>query len=991
MTKSPFPRSLGSRILLQMALRVAIVIAAASALGYYFVYRSVEQSTLETLGKYVSERGERESQPFQNLQNNLGIIASAYLDEITKPVPANTGQEFNRLFMRNQDGAWRRRPEGHDISNQPGSFVSSLTPLTPDAKRRILATMHLTTAYGNAWHNQMATVFLASMDGLYSTYWPGFDWAKETKSTQNFAEFPWVINANKLNDPSRSCAWMPIWYDWVGKDWFTTCIQPVDVKGKFRHYAGGSISLDDILKRTSTSQIAGTYNVIFRSDGLLISHPLYVDKIKQSNGKYNLKDGSDPHLLALFQMATQADKGGVIELKQFNEYLGVARIKGPNWYFVTVFPRNLIAVTARKAAQTFLWLGIASLVLEMLILYLIIRRQITAPLRQFAVSASRIRDGDLGTRCDIVRMDELGDLATSFNDMADAVQANSKILEANNLALEGRVTERTRELDDQNVLLENMNVILRQKESALRESEQFLREAQSIAGLGSYVLDIATGRWSGTDSILHMFGMGEKHEKTFEQWIRLLHPDDCAIVADYFADMLLTRTQVFDKKYRIIRLDDKAVRWIHGLGNLEFDEEGQPLKMIGTIQDVTEQHEREAELMLSRDQLRVETAIAETALTEAEQANLAKTKFLAAASHDLRQPAHALGMLIATLHAVSQQAAIEPGRIAYIAERLQTALDGLGHLMNGLLDISRLDAEVIHPAKQTVALTQKLEALYYIFSELAAAKGLELRIMPCSLAVDADPFLLHRILCNLVANAVRYTEHGRILVGCRRRKGQVEIQILDTGIGIAQDQLGNIFTEFFQVNNVARTREKGLGLGLSIVQRSAELLDTKVFVSSIPGKGSGFSFSLPLATSEYKPVAELLQPHNPESMTLLVIDDDRDSLDAMQTLLTAWGHVAVPAASLNEAVAAAKRTSAIGFILADYRLSDNVTGIDAIRAVFACLGHAIPAAIITGDTAPERIREASKGGYAVLHKPLAAAQLRDLLDRTIVSPVQPGM
>lgn len=386
------------------------------------------------------------------------------------------------------------------------------------------------------------------------------------------------------------------------------------------------------------------------------------------------------------------------------------------------------------------------------------------------------------------------------------------------------------------------------------------------------------------------------------------------------------------------------------------------------------------ELTASNEQLHVKMEIAETAQREAVQANLAKTTFLAAASHDLRQPTHALGMLIATLHAVAQRPSVESSEIAYIAERLKTTLTGLGHLLTALLDISRLDAGVTQADRQAVSLKQKLETLHGIFSGLAATKSLELRIMPCSLVVNTDPVLLHRILCNLVANAVRYTEHGRILVGCRRRKNRVEIQVWDTGIGISQDQIGNIFTEFFQVANVERNREKGLGLGLSIVKRSAEILGTEVLVASVPGKGSRFSFSLPMADDGYRLSASMPLSQNIKALTILIIDDDRDVLEAARIFLSAWGHSTVTAASLEEAVVAAKRSPTIGFILTDYRLADGVTGADAIRAVFACLGQAIPAAIITGDTDPERLREARKSGYPVLHKPLDATQLQELLE-----------
>lgn len=435
--------SLGTRILMQMALRVAVVIVMSSAAGYYFVYRDVEQSMLETLGKYVHERGERESLPFLNIQNNLLTIANAYLEEISGPIPADTDRQFNRLFVRSPDGAWRRNPRGYDVRTQAGSYMSARTPLTLEDKRRSIAAYSLTTAYGRAWKDQMTDIYLASMDGIASTYWPGIDWYTDVSPTLDFSKLSWVINANQENNPSRSFSWTGIWYDDVVKDWFADCILPIDVDGKFRHYAGVGISLDDILNRTASSRIEGTYNIIFRPDGRLISHPAHIARIKQSNGEYSIKDSSDPHLRALFQFVTSEDKTGVNELEQFSEYLGVTRIHGPEWYFITVFPKKLISTPARKAAEAFLWLGVISLVIELLILFFIIRKQVITPIRQLSAKAARIRDGNLSTRCDVTRKDELGELAASFNDMAKAVQLSSEVLKQNNMTLENRVTERT--------------------------------------------------------------------------------------------------------------------------------------------------------------------------------------------------------------------------------------------------------------------------------------------------------------------------------------------------------------------------------------------------------------------------------------------------------------------------------------------------------------------------------------------------------------------
>lgn len=367
----------------------------------------------------------------------------------------------------------------------------------------------------------------------------------------------------------------------------------------------------------------------------------------------------------------------------------------------------------------------------------------------------------------------------------------------------------------------------------------------------------------------------------------------------------------------------------------------------------------------------------------AEAANRAKSQFLAAASHDLRQPTHALSLFIAALRSMARRPQVKGEDVGVVAARLQLALDGLGRLLNGLLDVSRLEAGVVEVNRAPVPLQERLHELQNAFAGPAQAKGLEFKVMPTRLWADTDPVILARVLSNLVANAVRYTERGRILVGCRRNAGSVEIQVLDTGIGIAEDQRAKIFEEFYQVGNVARDREHGLGLGLAIVQRSVNLLGGSIRVDSLPGKGSMFSVTLPRATppvASAAPSPPLLQASTGQR-SILLIDDNPEVLESMQQLLTEWGHHAIATRSMADAVTAAAAQPDIGLILADYRLADNVTGVDAIVAVNARLGRAVPAVIITGDTSPERIRDAQASGYTLLHKPLDTRQLQELLGR----------
>lgn len=365
----------------------------------------------------------------------------------------------------------------------------------------------------------------------------------------------------------------------------------------------------------------------------------------------------------------------------------------------------------------------------------------------------------------------------------------------------------------------------------------------------------------------------------------------------------------------------------------------------------------------------------------AEAANRAKSHFLAAASHDLRQPTQALGLFIATLRAMAKKPQLSGEEVGHIASRLQMAMEGLGRLLNGLLDVSRLEAGAVEVTLVPMPVQDVLTQVQNAFAGPAQAKGLELKVVRSRLWVESDAVVLGRIVSNLVANAVRYTEKGKVLVGCRRRGDRVEIQVLDTGIGIAEEQRGRIFEEFYQVGEGARDGEQGLGLGLAIVRGSAVLLGGEVDVESSPGRGSCFSILLPraelLTSSIPSDAARARVSHR--TRQVLVVDDDPAIRTAMQHLLEVWGHDVQTAASLDEALECARDQPNIDLLLADHRLAQGATGIDAIDALRAALGHALEAAIITGDTSPATLRGIQARGLRLLHKPLQEEQLRELV------------
>jgi len=360
-------------------------------------------------------------------------------------------------------------------------------------------------------------------------------------------------------------------------------------------------------------------------------------------------------------------------------------------------------------------------------------------------------------------------------------------------------------------------------------------------------------------------------------------------------------------------------------------------------------------------------------------ANLAKSRFLAAASHDLRQPLHALNLFVTQLRNETDQA--EKGRVI---ARIDAAVAAMNELFNALLDISKLDAGVLAPSISEFPVDHMLRRIETTFTAAAREKRLRLRIISSRAWIRSDFILLERVMLNLVSNAVRYTDRGGVTIGCRRRGKELRIEVWDSGIGIPQDQQRNIFGEFYQLAIADGDRRSGLGLGLAIVDRLCRLLDHPVALSSSPERGSCFSVSVPLIaaprqTAERPPTAKTAA--DPATGRLVVvIDDDALVLDGMRGLLKSWGCDVVTAASDDAAIAAlATYNQPPDLIISDYRLTSGKTGFDAIARLRSVLGASIPAFLISGDTAPERLREASASGYHLLHKPVLPMTLRALI------------
>ncbi|AWK90220.1 PAS domain-containing protein [Azospirillum thermophilum] len=389
------------------------------------------------------------------------------------------------------------------------------------------------------------------------------------------------------------------------------------------------------------------------------------------------------------------------------------------------------------------------------------------------------------------------------------------------------------------------------------------------------------------------------------------------------------------------------------------DSRGMVIGVVGVSTDVTER--RQAEQATER------------ARAAAEAASRAKTRFLASASHDLRQPVQSLTLFIDLL---ADRLRDRPDEYRLV-KPMQQSLDALSGLLTSLLDVGRLEAGQVRPNLEDAEIAPLLERLCGEYVRRAEAKGIRLRTVPCRRIGRTDPVLFERILRNLLENALRYTESGSVLVGCRAGRGRLRIEVLDTGPGIPEDRQQEIFEEFVQIGNPERDRDRGLGLGLSIVKRTAELLGHRLGVASVPGRGSRFWIEMPAAAVPQPARAAAAPVQGRLSGRVLAVDDEALLLISYTTMLEEWGCEVVPAGGVEEAMEALRQADRpIDAVLTDFRLRAGERGTDVIHKVRELYGARVPAALLTGDTAPDRLREAASGDYLLLHKPIGADALR---------------
>ena len=383
------------------------------------------------------------------------------------------------------------------------------------------------------------------------------------------------------------------------------------------------------------------------------------------------------------------------------------------------------------------------------------------------------------------------------------------------------------------------------------------------------------------------------------------------------------------------------------------------------------------------EELRAQKAIADRARQAAEAANRSKTQFFAAASHDLRQPLHAMGLFAAALYEK-----IKDPEVLNTVKSINASVAALEGLFNELLDVSKIDSGVIQPRLTHFALEEMFGRLRDEFAAEAREKGLRMTVTSGGHVVMSDAVLLERIVRNLLGNAVRYTSDGEIALSASPVNGSLRIEVRDTGPGIGPQDQQRIFEEFVQLANPGRTSRKGLGLGLSIVQRLCALLGYEIRLESELGRGSAFSLEVPAGTAAESTSREAAAPAGRVELSgrlVVVVDDEAAIVKGMKVLLSGWGIDVIGSATGDEVIDAVhSRGRMPDLIIADYRLSDGAVGTDVIDRLRRELDPEIPAILITGSTGAERVSEADEKRYDLLLKPVNPETLRDLIGRKLI-------
>jgi PAS domain S-box-containing protein len=507
-------------------------------------------------------------------------------------------------------------------------------------------------------------------------------------------------------------------------------------------------------------------------------------------------------------------------------------------------------------------------------------------------------------------------------------------------------------------------------EIALLEREARLRDALRAGGVLAFDWELPADEVRHSQNAAQALGIEANQVLSSAEWLEQIHPDDRPGVMACLHGVRPDNPS-YSTTFRYMRQDGDREVWLEQIASAEFDSAGQLKRVQGLTTDITERKCSEQEI--SRAQ------------KSAELANQAKSTFLAAASHDLRQPLQTLRFL---------QGALEQhhpdGEGRKLLDEVGRSLDTISSMLSSLLDVNRLEAGKLRPIKSDLAINEVFDSVATDFLRSVEQKGLKLRVVRSGLLVHSDRRMLEEMIRNLLSNSVRYTDDGKILLGCRRARDKIRIEMWDSGIGIAGDQLPRIFDEYYQGAEAAE--RGGSGLGLAIVRRLGEALDHGIDVRSAPGRGTCVSIEVPLGQTRVnkEPAHDQVSESISFAGTVLVIEDETSVRSALNRLLKLRGIGSSIVTTGNDALALVTQGMRPDLVLSDYNLRGSMNGVESIKALRSALAWNVPAIVMTGDIRSKTIEAIAAQDVSVVIKPFLAEELLQLMTRLQGSSVSRG-
>ena len=796
-----FRLSIATKTLVMIAILIAVIIVAMTGITYWHVMRVITDQHINHLGKYVAERGESGRAMFKLAEENHAVLKKEIIRRLDALGDQDPKASFDKVMVRFPDGVTRNRLEGFDGTTQAFGYIGKQVNIDADIRRRVMTFLDLSNEFGPAWHHRLQDVYFTTPENILVGYWPETpNWAHDASADLYIPDEEYFWISDKKHNPKRETVWTGLFYDRVGAEWMVSAETPVDYRGKHIATIGHDILLNELMTRTIDEHLPGTFNMIFREDGRLIVHPKKIDEIKEQQGYYDIQKSGDASLKMIYQLIIDSGKKtGVVRNPQSEDYLAFTYFRETGWYFVTVYPKALVVAAAFSTARLILLLGLLSLILELAIVYFVLRKYVTRPLVSFMDAVVEVTKGNYKIQLDDSREDELGQIAGALNAMAFEIK---------------------------------------QRSDELKGSEAFKTMLFDTSPVGLALCDMAGRLVDVNPAYTKIIGRSIEEAKKLTYWD--VTPIDYAE----------------DEQRQLESLNSKGCfgpyekEYIHADGHrVPVRLRGQIIERNGerfiwsAVEDITEKKKAEDVLRhtnrVLEEQVEERTAKYRLAKEEAERASRAKSEFLSSMSHELRTPLNAILGFAQLLEIDAKERDVKNNLNEILA-----AGDHLLNLINEVLDLSKIESGLIDLLLGNLRLNEMVDECCKLIKPALLKQNLRLNeniTQQSDYCIRVDNIRFKQVMLNQLSNAVKYNrDEGRVDLCCEIISEQrLRISVTDTGVGIDASQQKHLFIPFDRAG-AENSAVEGVGIGLVITKRLIELMGGEVGFQSRKGEGSTF-------------------------------------------------------------------------------------------------------------------------------------------------------